>query len=85
MVEEIIIEMSGRGFDLELGPHQGLLGFYARFFVTDPTGEDDDERYDAEWANCGHGISVLEALQMAQQLTLGQFSGQVPEYTEFLP
>lgn len=84
MVEQIIVEMAGRGFDLTLGPHQNLLGFFAHFYVVDPTGEDDAPE-PGSWEECGHGITVLEALHMAEDLALGQFSGPVPEFTEFLP
>lgn len=83
MVEEIIIEMAGRGFVLELSPHGSLLGFYARFFVY-PVGE-DDVRGVPDWYECGHGITVLEALEMAQQLAMGQLSEPVPGCIKFLP
>jgi len=85
MIDDILVEMTGRGFLVELGPHSpDLLGYFARFFTVDYTGEDDEDE-GACWAECGHGITLLEALQMAQQLALGQFSGPVPDDTEFIP
>lgn len=83
MIEDIIIEMAGRGYELVLGPHEGLLGYFASFQI--PADPEDRPNEVASWEECGHGVTVEEALVMAQQLALGQFSGPVPEYTEFVP
>jgi hypothetical protein len=81
MIESIIVEMTDRGFDLNCGPHTcGLLGYYAVFYV-----EQEDRCLIYDWMESGHGVSLLEALQMAQQMALGQFYGPVPKAEEFIP
>jgi hypothetical protein len=83
MIGDIIVEMAGMGYILTCGPHYDLLGYFASFQI--PADPEDAPNEVPSWEECGHGVTAEEAVVMAQQLALGQFSGPVPEYTEFVP
>lgn len=81
---EILTSMLGMGYDLVAGPHTNLLGYFAAFQVAQHDSDFPPNEV-ATWEECGHGITVDEAIVMAQQIALGQFSGPVPDWEEFAP
>jgi hypothetical protein len=77
-MNEIIFEMFGRGFDVNMGPHgAGLAGFFAAFIPTDTF------EWPMEWHEVAHGESLNDALIMARAMALGE-TVQIPAPEEFL-
>ena len=82
-MNEILFEMFSRGFSVFMGPHDtGYDGFYAVFTPQDCA--DDFSLNDVLWFDVGHGESLLEAVQMARALALGE-QVDIPRPESFLP
>jgi hypothetical protein len=64
-LERLIVSMAHKGFDLDCGPHGGVIsGYYAEFYK-------DGHALDL-WNKSGHAKSLPAAIRMAAKLVLGQ-------------
>lgn len=69
-IGETIARLVDEGFDLCLGPHYGLPGFYATVFTMHDTRVCDEcEAPDVnDWEGSGHGWTLEEALANAEKI-----------------
>jgi len=65
IIEEMVVQ---HGFKFIAGPHQNYLtGYFATFYC--PLTEEADHD---DWGFSGHGATLIEAVQQARTLALGQ-------------
>jgi hypothetical protein len=85
LITDIIREMHESGHDVMFGPHAyGLYGYYACFFKADdmPWCEHCDQ-IAITWIDCGHGETLLEAIEMARAIAL-KLDVDIPPSEDFL-
>lgn len=86
LIADICREMFDGGYDVMFGPHTyGLLGYYACFYMAEEMPCCDDcDNYSITWIDCGHGDTLLEAIEMAREIALG-LPAEVPPAESFVP
>lgn len=86
IIADILREMFDGGYDVMFGPHvSGMTGYYACFYETDDMpwcGQCDQAAI--TWIDCGHGDSLLEAIEMARAIAL-ELPIDVPPSESFIP
>jgi L-alanine-DL-glutamate epimerase-like enolase superfamily enzyme len=85
-IADICREMFDGGYDVMLGPHaSGLLGYYACFYMADDMAHCEVcDNHAITWIDCGHGDTLLEAVEMARAIAL-ELPVDVPATESFLP
>jgi hypothetical protein len=86
LLADIIREMFDGGYDVMLGPHaSGMTGYYACFYqAEDMAWCKKCDQAAITWIDCGHGETLLEAIDMARAIAL-DLAVDVPPSESFIP
>lgn len=84
LITDILREMVDSGKEVILGPHIGMAGYYACFFDPDdmPSCKSCKDAK-VNWFDCGHGETLLEAVEMARAIAL-DIDVHIPSESDFL-